>query len=114
MRHHRLLLNGAPTPMPVEACEHWWEKARGWIGMPATLRILKLEPCSAVHTFGMRHELDVLFTCADGRVLRCVRRLRPWRIAGCQGAAAAWEMPAGLCDRIGIDIGDLLDDEAPR
>lgn len=54
---------------------------------------LLIPRCAAVHSFGMRFELDLCFLAADGRVL-AVRRLPPRRFARCRGAAAVLELPA--------------------
>jgi hypothetical protein len=43
----------------------------------------------------MRFAIDVVFMDSDLRVLRVVERLGPWRFAGCRGAHAALELPAG-------------------
>jgi len=53
---------------------------------------LLLSPCNAVHTFGMRYGIDVAFIDREGRVLRLVRNLRPWRAACCLRAVAVVEM----------------------
>jgi uncharacterized membrane protein (UPF0127 family) len=54
-----------------------------------------LEPCSSVHTFGMRIPIACVFIDADGHVLRVVRSLRPWRAASARGAAAVLEALPG-------------------
>lgn len=51
--------------------------------------------CASVHTFGMRFPLLVVFLAADGRELRRIDPLPPRRVAGCRGAAAVLELPAG-------------------
>ncbi len=53
--------------------------------------------CSAVHTMGMRHVIDVAFIDRRGRVLRVVR-LAPWRCALCVGAVSVVETRAGVID----------------
>jgi uncharacterized protein len=65
-----------------------------------------LEPCSSVHTFGMRFPVDVAFADADGAVLRVIRGLAPRRIVRCPKARVALEAQAGELDRF------LLDDRA--
>ena len=50
-----------------------------------------LEPCSSVHTFGMRMSIACVFLDADGKVLRIVQRLPPWRTASMRGARVALE-----------------------
>jgi uncharacterized membrane protein (UPF0127 family) len=53
---------------------------------------LLLPRCDAVHSFGMRFELELCFLDADGRLLER-RRLPPRRCARHPGAAAVLELP---------------------
>lgn len=55
---------------------------------------LLIPRCDAVHSFGMRFELELLFLDAGGRVL-ARRALPPRRFARHPGAAAVLELPAG-------------------
>ncbi|MGH8309439.1 MAG: DUF192 domain-containing protein, partial [Steroidobacteraceae bacterium] len=105
-----LFRNGRPLDARVLACESWFERARGLLGRRLTGRnhVLLIRPCSGVHTVGMRYRIDVVFSRADGTVLRCVRGLEPGRAAWAHGADAAWEMPAGECARLAIRVGDRL------
>lgn len=41
---------------------------------------LVLEPCNMVHTFFMRFPIDVFYLDSQGRVIQCVRNLKPWRV----------------------------------
>src|SRR5688572_22148235 len=40
-----------------------------------------LVPCRAVHTFGMRFPIDLVFLDEDGEVVATIERLRPWRMS---------------------------------
>ncbi|HVO53221.1 MAG TPA: DUF192 domain-containing protein [Solirubrobacterales bacterium] len=53
---------------------------------------LLLPRCAAVHSFGMRFELELCFLDAEGRLL-ARRRLPPRRFARHRGAAAVLELP---------------------
>ena len=69
--------------------------------------------CSAVHTFFMRIELDVLFLDASGIVVGVARHLPPWRPwAGARHAAATVEFPAGTLRNVEPGHRILLN-EAP-
>jgi uncharacterized membrane protein (UPF0127 family) len=69
---------------------------------------LILAPCAAIHTFGMRFAIDVVFAGRDGRVLRISRSVFPRRIAVCLRAFAAVELAAGRADQVGLSLGDVL------
>ena len=58
---------------------------------------LLIPRCRCVHTFGMRFRLDLVFLDREGRLLREIRAVRPFRIAACPGAAAVLELPGRAC-----------------
>jgi uncharacterized membrane protein (UPF0127 family) len=57
---------------------------------------LLIPRCGAVHSFGMRFSIDVVFLDRDGRPLREVRGMRPCRIVACRGAHGVLETPASV------------------
>ena len=67
---------------------------------------LWIEPCSSVHTIGLRCAIGCAFLDADGRVMRVVDPLPRWRAAGVRGAQAVVECPAGAL--AGVAPGDRL------
>src|SRR4051812_47549252 len=73
---------------------------------------LLIRPTNSVHMFFMRFAIDVVFVDRDLSVRKIVERLQPWRMAGCRGARAALELPAGSASRAGITVGERLSLEA--
>jgi hypothetical protein len=69
---------------------------------------LVLAPCGAVHTFGMRFPIDVLFVGPDGCVVKIVEQLRSWRVAGALQACITVELAAGSVRRSHVITGDRL------
>jgi uncharacterized protein len=69
---------------------------------------LILAPCAAIHTMFMRFDIDAVFVDDDGRAVKVVRKLVPWRIAADPTAHAVVEMPAGSLDAMDVAIGDRL------
>src|SRR5262249_56325036 len=61
-----------------------------------------LRPTSSVHTAFMRFAIDVVFLDRADRVLKVADDLGPWRMAGCRGARAVLELPAGEARRRGL------------
>jgi uncharacterized membrane protein (UPF0127 family) len=85
-------------------------RRRGLLGresLGATQGLL-LTPCKAVHTVGMRFAIDVIFIDRDGRAVRIVPALAPWRIAMSARAKAVIELAAGTAAAADIRIGDML------
>ena len=69
---------------------------------------LLLTRCGSVHSAFMRQTIDVIYLDRQGRVLRCVAALRPWRASLCPGAAHVLELAAGSIARYHIAPGDRL------
>jgi uncharacterized protein len=67
-----------------------------------------LRPASSIHMWFMRFPIDAVFLDSENRVLRVAAHLKPWRLAGCRGAKAVVELPAGECARVGLRPGDRL------
>jgi uncharacterized membrane protein (UPF0127 family) len=67
---------------------------------------LWIAPCEAVHTFGMKIALDVLFLDKLYRILKIASHLPPRRFSICLRASAVLELPAGAA--AGVCLGDVL------
>lgn len=85
-------------------------RLRGLLGrrwLPAGEGLL-LGPCASVHTCFLRFPIDVVFLDRDGRVLRVVEHLRPWRLTGHRGARSVLELSAGETRRRAVVPADRL------
>jgi uncharacterized membrane protein (UPF0127 family) len=74
------------------------ERARGLIGRPrpAPGEGMLIERCNAIHTFFMGYPIDATFIGRDGKAVKVVRGVKPWRLLVWGGwrAAAVLETPA--------------------
>ena len=70
---------------------------------------LWIAPCEAIHTFGMRIPIDVIFLDRCRRVRKLVPRLMPWRVAVCFAANSVLELRAGCIAETGLEMGDVLE-----
>jgi uncharacterized membrane protein (UPF0127 family) len=70
---------------------------------------LVIRPCNSIHMFFMRFALDVVFIDGDGRVVRVLDSIRPWRASSLvRGAKAAIELPAGTAGRAALAPGTVV------
>ena len=94
----------------VHLADTFWPRLKGLLGTAALPEGegLWLCPCNCVHTCGMRYAIDVLFVDSDGRILKLVQALAPWRSACCWRAAAVLELPAGTGLRQDLKVGQQL------
>jgi uncharacterized membrane protein (UPF0127 family) len=69
---------------------------------------LVLSPCWSIHTMFMRFSIDAVFVDREGRAVKTVGDLVPWRIAVAPRAHAVIELKAGSIKARDIRIGDEL------
>ena len=69
---------------------------------------LVLAPCCAVHTAFMRMPIDVAFVDREGRIVRLVREMGPWKAAMSLRAHAVIEFAAGSLRSHDLQLGDRL------
>ena len=70
---------------------------------------LILPRCQAVHTWGMRFSIDVLFVDRDWQIVALVPGLSPWRVSPMVWRAdAVIELPAGTAAKLALRVGDRL------
>ena len=86
------------------------DRRKGLLGRsglePASALIIA--PCFSIHTMFMRFDIDVVFVDEDGRVVKVVRDMTPWRIAVDPTAHAVVELPAGSLRDRQVNVGDRL------
>ncbi len=69
---------------------------------------LWIVPCEAIHTFGMKVRLDVIFLDKNFQVRKISPDLGPRRMSICLSAHSVLELPAGAVARTGTKLGDRL------
>jgi uncharacterized protein len=69
---------------------------------------LWIAPCEAIHTFGMKTAIDVIFLDRHHRVSKLVNNLVPHRIAICLKAASVLELRSGTIAFSQTRVGDNL------
>lgn len=67
-----------------------------------------LQPCSSVHTIGMRMPIDVLFLDRLGTVKKIARNVRPFRAVSCRGCCTVIEVSANNTQMNAVQLGDTL------
>ena len=73
-----------------------------------------IDPCDGIHMFWMRFAIDALFLDREQRVVRVVRRLRPWRVVPyVRRARSVVELPAGTLDGVDLPKGHQLELRRP-
>ena len=95
----------------IALANRWWLRLRG-LSSRAALEEgegLLLDPCRAVHMFGMRFSIDVAFLGRDGSVVALYPALAPGsRTRFHRSARVALELPVGALAASGTQEGDRI------
>jgi uncharacterized membrane protein (UPF0127 family) len=86
-------LESTQQSLQIRIARNFTERARGLLfaePLPAG-HFLYIPSCRAVHTFGMRYPLTVIFFDQGNHVLRVYQKVKPWRIISCLSAWAVCE-----------------------
>ena len=91
------------------------DRRKGLLGRDVfeTSSALIIAPCFSIHTMFMRFDIDAVFVDDDGRAVKVVRKLVPWRIAATASAHAVVEFAAGTLQDENVAVGDRLYLRAP-
>ncbi|MDI1260158.1 DUF192 domain-containing protein [Aquabacterium sp.] len=107
-------------PVTIKVADSFFERFCGLMfskSLPAGHALL-LKRCPSVHTAFMRYAIDVLYLDGQGRVLKCVPQLKPWRVSSSGlgplaarrvGGVHTLELSAGSIDRLRLQVGDQVD-----
>jgi hypothetical protein len=103
------LWRGAELLATAEVASTRAARRRGLLGRDGVDGVLVLRPTRAVHTLGMRFDLDVAYVDAAGVVVD-TRRMRRRRLGLPRlRARAVLEAEAGAFDRWRLRVGDVVE-----
>ena len=95
----------------VEIAASFWRRGKGLIGRTALPDGygLVIRPCGSIHMFFMALPLDVLHLDREGRVVKILHGIKPWRL-GPIVPRGKWvvELPVGAVARSGTQLGDVI------
>lgn len=100
-----------PTDVHVKLANTFWSRLIGLLDRGSLGRNegLLLEPCSSIHTVGMRFSIDVIFLDRASRVLGFADDVRPNRLrVSPRGTHKVLEIAVGNRSRTGIHLDDYL------
>jgi uncharacterized membrane protein (UPF0127 family) len=94
----------------VEVADRGPARTRGLLGRQSLGEGegLWIVPCEAVHTFGMRFAIDLVFLDRRNIVRKVRSSVPPGRLSGCLRARSVLELAAGTLQNTSIHPGDTL------
>jgi uncharacterized protein len=69
---------------------------------------LLITPCEAIHTFGMKFSIDVVFLDRTRKVRKVLHAMPRNRVGFCLSGDIALELPAGTAEATGTQVGDQI------
>ena len=112
MAGYSAFVHGHEDPLldDVQMALSLWQRFRGLMmrrDLPAGSG-LYFPDCTSIHCFFMRFPIDVAWLDEDGRVVKLVPGLRPWRVSASRRAHGVLEMRAGCAADFGLEVGDRV------
>ena len=95
----------------VEIADHGPTRRKGLLGrnsLPAG-EGLWIIPCEAVHTFGMKFPIDLVYIDRKKRVKKIRSGVPPWRVSACLSAHSVVELASGTVEMTQTRPGDRLE-----
>lgn len=111
MKHGYLTdINGNCLFEQVSCTSRFLERLCGLLFSPRLKNneALLIEPCSSVHTVGMRYAIDVVFIDKDWHVVKITKSLKPWRMAASNKAYRVLELASEGLEQIDLPSGQQL------
>jgi len=103
--------DGTALGSRVVVADTVWKRLKGLLGAPPLQpgEGMLLDPCQAVHMYGMKQALDVAFLGGEGHVIAVYHDLRPGQRSKYHGKARqALELPVGTLSETDTRVGDRL------
>ncbi len=113
MRIIQILLNdneAGQQVLNICVAETFFTRLKGLLGTASLTdnQGMLLRNCNSVHMVGMRYALDIVYLNSEGRILKLVENLQPWRASICWAAQDTLEVKAGTISRTKWQIGEYL------
>ncbi len=109
-RGSSMIRDGGSSMIRVRRARGFLGRLRGLIGhpLPAPGHGLWIEPCAAVHTFGMHGALDLVFVSSLMVVQRIDANVLPGHLRFAPRCRAVLELRGGEAARLGLRAGARL------
>jgi uncharacterized membrane protein (UPF0127 family) len=105
LTRHTLLASSA------ELADRGEKRRKGLLGRERLLpgEGLWILPCEAVHTFGMRFPIDLVYLDRHHRIKKVRSNVPPWRLSACLAAHSVLELASGTIRDTQTKPGDRLE-----
>lgn len=94
----------------VLLADSFWLRLKGLLGKKSINEdeALILYPCSEIHCYGMKFNIDAIFLNNEKKVIGCVNNVLPGSRVRVKGAKYVVELKEGLIKKKQVKRGDIL------
>ncbi len=95
----------------ISNCDSFFKRA---MGLMFKTRLddcdgILLTPCSSIHTFFMKMDIDCFFLSRENKILKIIRRMGPSKLSGfIKGCHSVLEFPSGFAGAQSLSEGENL------
>jgi hypothetical protein len=95
----------------IEVADSSAKRSKGLLGRSGLLpgEGIWIVPCEAIHTFGMKFAIDLIYLDRQHRIRKIRTNVRPWRISVCLTAHSVVELSAGFVEEKLAQVGDFVE-----
>jgi hypothetical protein len=95
----------------LEVADHGETRRKGLLGRDRLCpgEGLWIVPCEAIHTFGMKFPIDLVYLDRKNQIRKLRRDVPPWRLSACLSAHSVLELASGTIRDTQTRRGDTLD-----
>lgn len=109
MTTSNLAVNGTKTDINITKADTFFAKFMGLMGKTTVETWLFIERCDSIHTYFMKIPIDAVFIDNNGRVLKIIPNLKPWKIVlPVAGTSHTFELEAGSASKLGLKLNDII------
>ncbi len=98
-------------PYSIDLADSFFKRLRGLMFRKESLveEGLWIIPCNSIHMCFMNFPIDAVFLNKEGRIVKMVEGLRPWRfVKPVQKAYSVIEFPVGTVKKLGLKQGEII------
>ncbi|SEM94070.1 hypothetical protein SAMN05192533_10775 [Mesobacillus persicus] len=102
---------GRTIPYKINAANSFIKRLKGLMFRkePLVDEGLWITPCNSIHMCFMRFSIDAVFISKEGKIVRIVEDLQPWKmVKPVQGAHSVLELPSGAVHSLSLKVGDFI------
>ncbi|MBM4764495.1 DUF192 domain-containing protein [Bacillus sp. B15-48] len=99
-------------PYSIQIADSFFKRLRGLMfrKTPLAKEGLWITPCNSIHMCFMKFAIDAVFINKEGKIIKTVAELQPWRfVKPVKGAYSVIELPAGTVQKLELKEGEFIE-----